>query len=268
MSGPVIITAGGTGGHMFPALALAGELERRGRTVALACDERGARYLPEGMDAFKIRASSPSGSLGKRTSGIVNLGLGLLQSWWWLKRQNPIAVAAFGSYASVPVGVAANVGELVRPSAEQVCAAMDATHGQRELYFPYTLARLADRCSRADGFSLASYRGLNTAIIGVWAVNERNVLERGDTHVERRLAFALDYAFADLEDLTALIRGVCMDLAQHGTTHLSFMCDTRAPEYPSLHELADAEDQFALHTLPWIVPDLQAKTIYCDAVYS
>ncbi len=109
MSRPVIITAGGTGGHMFPALALAGELERRGRTVALACDERGARFLPEEMEAFKVRASSPSGSVGKRASGIVNLGLGLLQSWWWLKRQNPIAVAAFGSYASVPVGVAAGL---------------------------------------------------------------------------------------------------------------------------------------------------------------
>ena len=56
MKGPVVITAGGTGGHMFPALALANELERRGRTVALACDERGARYLPEGMEAYKVRA--------------------------------------------------------------------------------------------------------------------------------------------------------------------------------------------------------------------
>ena len=107
MSGPVVITAGGTGGHMFPALALAKELERRGRTVALACDERGARFLPEGMEAYKVRASSPSGSVGKRSSGIFRLGLGLLQSWWWLKRHQPQAVAAFGSYASVPVGVAA-----------------------------------------------------------------------------------------------------------------------------------------------------------------
>lgn len=112
MSRPVIITAGGTGGHMFPALALASELERRGRTVALACDERGARYLPEGVEAFRVRASSPSGSVGRRTSGIFNLGLGLLQSWWWLRQQNPTAVAAFGSYASVPVGVAAGLMRL------------------------------------------------------------------------------------------------------------------------------------------------------------
>lgn len=107
MSGPVVITAGGTGGHMFPALALANELERRGRTVALACDERGARFLPEEMAWFKVRASSPSGSVGKRSSGIFRLGLGLFQSWWWLRSQRPSAVAAFGSYASVPVGVAA-----------------------------------------------------------------------------------------------------------------------------------------------------------------
>ncbi|MGI9503397.1 MAG: UDP-N-acetylglucosamine--N-acetylmuramyl-(pentapeptide) pyrophosphoryl-undecaprenol N-acetylglucosamine transferase, partial [Geminicoccaceae bacterium] len=107
MNRPVVITAGGTGGHMFPALALATELERRGRTVALACDERGARYLPDDTEAFRVRASSPSGSVGKRSSGIMRLGLGLVQSLWWLKRQNPLAVAAFGSYASVPVGLAA-----------------------------------------------------------------------------------------------------------------------------------------------------------------
>ena len=82
MKRPVIITAGGTGGHMFPALALASELERRGRAVMLACDERGARFLPEDSEAFMVRASSPSGGFVKRWSGIARLGLGLLQSWW------------------------------------------------------------------------------------------------------------------------------------------------------------------------------------------
>ncbi len=107
MTGPLVITAGGTGGHIFPALALATELERRGRTVALAFDERGARYLPEDQEAFIVQAASPSGSFSKRLAGMAKLGKGLLQSWWWLKRQRPAAVACFGSYASVPVGVAA-----------------------------------------------------------------------------------------------------------------------------------------------------------------
>ncbi len=107
MTGAIAITAGGTGGHMFPALALASELERRGRAVALACDERGARYLPDEMEAFLVQAGSPSGPLAKRWSGMTKLGQGLLQSWWWLRKTRPSAVACFGSYASVPIGVAA-----------------------------------------------------------------------------------------------------------------------------------------------------------------
>jgi len=107
MTGPLVITAGGTGGHIFPALALATELERRGRTVALAFDDRGARYLPEDKEAFIVEAASPSGSFTRRWSGMVKLGKGLLQSWWWLRKQRPAAVACFGSYASVPVGMAA-----------------------------------------------------------------------------------------------------------------------------------------------------------------
>lgn len=107
MTGPLVITAGGTGGHMFPALALAAELERRGRAVALACDERGARYLPEGREAFIIPAASPTGNFAKRWAGMSKLARGFMQSWWWLRKQRPAVVACFGSYASVPIGLAA-----------------------------------------------------------------------------------------------------------------------------------------------------------------
>ncbi|MFQ5955520.1 MAG: glycosyltransferase, partial [Kiloniellales bacterium] len=46
MSGgaPIVLAAGGTGGHLFPAESLAGELVGRGRALALVTDRRGAGY--------------------------------------------------------------------------------------------------------------------------------------------------------------------------------------------------------------------------------
>jgi UDP-N-acetylglucosamine--N-acetylmuramyl-(pentapeptide) pyrophosphoryl-undecaprenol N-acetylglucosamine transferase len=108
MTRPVVIAAGGTGGHMFPALALAAELEQRGQPVVLACDRRGSRYLPAGTKARVIRAASPSGDMITRLRGMAELAWGFAQSLVLLRRQRPLAVAAFGGYASVPVALAAH----------------------------------------------------------------------------------------------------------------------------------------------------------------
>ena len=109
MSRPVIITAGGTGGHMFPALALEAELKRRGQAVALVCDRRGARYLSTDVESHVIRAASPSGSLVQRLKGLAELAVGFGQSVALIRRLRPTAVAAFGGYAAVPVALAAQL---------------------------------------------------------------------------------------------------------------------------------------------------------------
>ncbi len=109
MTRSVVLAAGGTGGHMFPALALARALRGRGLNVVLACDRRGARYVGADIEHELIRAGSPSGHLRQRLAGFSQLGLGLVQALALLRRRRPAVVAAFGGYASVPIGIAARL---------------------------------------------------------------------------------------------------------------------------------------------------------------
>ena len=60
----VILSAGGTGGHMFPAQALAEELLMRGWEVKLSTDVRGARFAKNFPDAVKIE-TVPSATFAK-----------------------------------------------------------------------------------------------------------------------------------------------------------------------------------------------------------
>lgn len=108
--GPILIAAGGTGGHMFPAVALARSLIERGEAVAMVTDGRGARYLPDDLAPHVIRAGSPSGTAIQRLKGILALLRGTLDSIRLVRRLRPAAAACFGGYASVPAGIATRLG--------------------------------------------------------------------------------------------------------------------------------------------------------------
>ena len=123
------------------------------------------------------------------------------------------------------------------------------------------------RWSRAGSYNHGNYLALNSAVLGVWRANELNIMDHDGTHDEWRLAFVMDYGFESEQDFVNLIGFECAQLASQGTTHLCFMCESRAGEYPALARLADDEQRFAVHTLPWIAPDLAASTIYCDSFY-
>ncbi len=109
MSGLVVLAAGGTGGHMFPAEALARALLMRGRRVALMTDSRGEAFgerLP-GVALHRIRAGRFSGNLLRKAFGVLELALGILEAGRHLRALGPAAVVGFGGYPSVPTMLAA-----------------------------------------------------------------------------------------------------------------------------------------------------------------
>ncbi len=107
---PILLAAGGTGGHLFPAEALATVLADRGREVHLATDERATRY----GKAFPAKETHeiPSATFSGRTPGAVagamlQLGRGFLASWSLIGSLKPAVVVGFGGYPTAPPVLAA-----------------------------------------------------------------------------------------------------------------------------------------------------------------
>lgn len=105
-----IVAAGGTGGHMFPAEALARELNDRGWDVVLASDKRGAAFAANfpaierlSLDAATFKKSDPIGM----ARAAIKIGLGIMQARKAFKRLKPWAVIGFGGYPSYPALMAA-----------------------------------------------------------------------------------------------------------------------------------------------------------------
>lgn len=107
----IVFAAGGTGGHMFPAEALATELTARGYKVVLITDERGKRYTDHfpGGDVRQIRAATVAGNPIKRFFALILILGGILQAFTMLGRLKPVAAVGFGGYPSLPTMVAASL---------------------------------------------------------------------------------------------------------------------------------------------------------------
>lgn len=113
MSKPfALLAAGGTGGHVFPAEALAQTLMDRGWRLGLATDRRGHAYggTLGSLETFRIAAGGIAGrGLLSKARAVAELGLGVIQARAILKREKPDVVVGFGGYASVPTVVAATL---------------------------------------------------------------------------------------------------------------------------------------------------------------
>jgi UDP-N-acetylglucosamine--N-acetylmuramyl-(pentapeptide) pyrophosphoryl-undecaprenol N-acetylglucosamine transferase len=108
---PIVIAAGGTGGHFFPAEALAAALQARGERVVLMTDSRsGGLNSPAFANAerYVLAGAGLSGrSAARAAKGVAALIKGTLQARKILKELEPGAVVAFGGYPAVPPVIAA-----------------------------------------------------------------------------------------------------------------------------------------------------------------
>ncbi len=109
----VVLAAGGTGGHLFPAEALAGELIVRGHKVVVMTDKRGTGYgdvFPGAEIAIVPSAAFSDRSVLRLMTAPFEILAGIAVSFAKLKKLKPSAVVGFGGYPSVPVMLAACLG--------------------------------------------------------------------------------------------------------------------------------------------------------------
>jgi UDP-N-acetylglucosamine--N-acetylmuramyl-(pentapeptide) pyrophosphoryl-undecaprenol N-acetylglucosamine transferase len=120
-AGTIVLAAGGTGGHLFPAQALAAALAARGRAVAWITDERGRTFGGFGAaPVHVVSAATPTGrNVIGRVAALGDIAWGALQARALLARLKAGAVVGFGGYPSLPPLLAAGLRRLPTAIHEQ-----------------------------------------------------------------------------------------------------------------------------------------------------
>lgn len=157
--GPLILLcAGGTGGHAFPARALAEKLISMGLRVAIATDQRAMKYFDDLQDAqkFMIKSGGYLSGLAAKIKAARDLVIGLRQSYVLLKKLKPAVVIGFGGYPTVPPVLMAQIlgvptilheqnailglaNKILAPRARKIALSVAATQGIAQKWIGKTL---------------------------------------------------------------------------------------------------------------------------------
>ncbi len=119
----LVIAAGGTAGHMYPAQALAEEMLAKGWRVKLSTDIRGARYsgsFPEAVTREVVKsATTARGGLLAKLMVLPRIAAGSFKAWRSFSADKPTVVVGFGGYPAIPAMAAAWLMRLPRMVHEQ-----------------------------------------------------------------------------------------------------------------------------------------------------
>ncbi|MCC6164680.1 MAG: undecaprenyldiphospho-muramoylpentapeptide beta-N-acetylglucosaminyltransferase [Acidobacteria bacterium] len=253
----VVIAGGGTGGHLYPGLAVAHALRRRdGRTVvSFVGTARGieARVVPqEGFDLDVIRSAGLKGkSAGAVARGVGLLPLSALDAWQALSRRRPDLVIGVGGYSSGPVVALAAARGIPTLLLEQ-----NATPGLTNRW----LARLVDAAGVTYESSLRFFHGhgfvsgnpVREAFLAIGprpaaSGGERRVLVFGGSQGAHAINQAMVAAATHVRD----IQGPCAIVHQTGVRDLETVkagyaeagveADVRAFIDDMPHQMAEAD---------------------------
>ncbi len=105
----IMLAAGGTGGHLFPAEALAAELLARGHKVVIVTDKRGNAFksLGDKVTIETVMAGYLKSGIVSKVKAVFAMGTGILQAVRLLRKHKPALVVGFGGYPSFPAMFAA-----------------------------------------------------------------------------------------------------------------------------------------------------------------
>jgi len=186
----IALAAGGTGGHLFPAEALARELMVRGHQVVIHTERRGAGYASalEGIEHVVLPARSLAGGIAGKLKAALVIGRAAVQARGDLRRRGAALMVGFGGYPSFAPALAA-----------------------KSMGLPLLLHEQATRLSMANRQLLRLADGVATSfahVAGLEGFDAAKVFETGNPVRRSILDARGDYPpFGDGEPLRLLVVG-------------------------------------------------------------
>lgn len=149
----IMLAAGGTGGHLFPAEALAAELLARGHRVVIVTDKRGQAFKSLGENAaiHTVRAATLKAGLWSKIKAVFDMSVGIVQALFLIMREKPCVVAGFGGYPSFPGVFAAQILRVPTVLHEQ-----NAVLGKANRWLEKRARAIALSLPQTDGMRAAS----------------------------------------------------------------------------------------------------------------